>query len=58
MMWDTGIEKAPVSVKKCHLSWVGLNPDHKVYMLNLTEGEELVGNFFLLPDLKFALNYV
>ena len=43
MMWDQGLDNAPLSVKQCHESWVKKNPDHTVQMLTLKEGEELVG---------------
>ena len=43
MMWDQGLDNAPLSVKQCHESWVRKNPDHTVQMLTLKEGEELVG---------------
>ena len=43
MMWDQGLDNAPLSVKQCHESWVKKNPDHTIQMLTLKEGEELVG---------------
>lgn len=42
MLWDKGIEKAPLSVKQCYQSWIIKNPDYIVQILNLEEAEMLI----------------
>ena len=43
MMWDQGLDRAHLSVKLCHQSWVSKNPDHSVKLLSLGEAEDLLG---------------
>ena len=43
MMWDQGLDRAHLSVKLCHQSWVSKNPDHSVKLLSLEEAEDLLG---------------
>ena len=42
MLWDKGIENAPLFVKQCYQSWVIKNPDHFVQILNIKEAETLI----------------
>ena len=42
MLWDKGIEKAPLSVKQCYQSWIIKNPDYVVRILDLEEAEMLI----------------
>ena len=43
MMWDKGLDRALLSVKLCHQSWVSKNPDHSVKLLSLEDAEDLLG---------------
>ena len=42
MLWDKGIENAPLFVKQCYQSWIIKNPDHFVQILNMEEAERLI----------------
>ena len=42
MLWDKGIENAPLFVNQCYQSWVIKNPDHFVEILNIKEAETLI----------------
>ena len=44
MLWDKGIENAPLFVKQCYQSWVIKNPDHFVQILNMEEAETLISD--------------
>ena len=54
MLWDKGIENAPLHVKQCYQSWVVKNPDHCVKILNLKEAETLINRNDIIDNTTWS----